>query len=237
MQLRLDKFLAELGAGSRQEAKALIKKGRITIDGETVRRPEIKVDSEKNTVCLDGRELVYYAFEYFMLNKPAGVISATTDPRQKTVLDLITEKTRKDLFPVGRLDKDTVGLLLITNDGKLSHRLLSPARHVDKQYFAKLLHPVTPEDQRAFAEGIDIGDEDKTLPAKLEIPDSQRPSEALVTIHEGRFHQIKRMFEARGNTVIYLKRLSMGPLKLDANLGEGESRRLSKEEVQALLDC
>lgn len=237
MHIRLDKFLAETGTDSRQGVKNLIKKGRVTVDGLTVKRPEFKVDTEKNCVCLDGKAITYYEFEYFMLNKPAGVISATSDPRQKTVLDLIEEKTRKDLFPVGRLDKDSVGLLLITNDGKLSHRLLSPAHHVEKVYFVRLAHDTDEGDKKAFREGIDIGDDEKTLPAKLEPAASGKPGEVLVTIQEGRYHQIKRMFEARGNSVTYLKRLGMGPLLLDDSLKEGESRRLRDEEVQALQSC
>ena len=169
-----------------------------------------------------------------MLNKPAGVVSATRDDGSETVVDLVEGKSRKDLFPVGRLDKDTVGLLLITNDGQLAHRLLSPAHHVDKVYFARLDHAATEEDVAAFQAGLDIGDEDLTLPAQLEIPNAQQPNEVLVTLREGRYHQVKRMFEARDNEVVYLKRLSMGSLVLDPALAEGESRRLTAEELACL---
>ncbi|MDU7709184.1 MAG: 16S rRNA pseudouridine(516) synthase, partial [Clostridium sp.] len=167
-------------------------------------------------------------------NKPAGVISATEDPRQRTVIDLITSRQRDDLFPVGRLDKDTEGLLLITNDGALAHRLLSPKKHVDKVYYARIQGVVTAADAEAFAVGLDIGDEKRTLPAKLDILESGEISKIRVTIREGRFHQVKRMFQAVGKEVIYLKRLQMGSLKLDENLETGAYRELTKEELEAL---
>ena len=169
-----------------------------------------------------------------MMNKPAGVVSATKDPKEKTVLDLFKEQRRKDLFPVGRLDKDTVGLLLVTNDGELSHRLLAPGKHVDKIYYAKIDGEVNSEDADAFAQGIDIGDEKLTLPARLEILTSGKESEIRLTIQEGRFHQVKRMFEARGKKVIYLRRESMGTLVLDPQLREGEYRPLTEEELKKL---
>ena len=172
--------------------------------------------------------------KYYMLNKPAGVVSAVTDTREKTVLDLLTGKKRKDLFPVGRLDKDTEGLLLITNDGELSHRLLSPSKHVDKTYFARIQGRATADDIRAFSEGIDIGDEKPALPAVLKILKTGDTSEVEITIQEGRFHQVKRMFEAVGKKVIYLKRLSMGSVVLDETLPPGGYRELTKEELERL---
>ena len=169
-----------------------------------------------------------------MLHKPSGVVSATKDKKEKTVLDLIEGQKRKDLFPVGRLDKDTEGLLLITNDGTLAHRLLAPGKHVDKVYYAKIDGKVTKEDVIRFSEGVDIGDEDLTLPAKLEILTSAEESQILLTIQEGRFHQVKRMFESVGKKVTYLKRMSMGSLILDENLKKGEYRPLTKEEIEKL---
>lgn len=234
MRVRLDKYLADLGTESRSGVKQLIKKGRVQVNGMVQARPDAKVDTDIDRVCLDGQELTYHEYEYFMLNKPAGVVSASRDPHSATVLDLIEEKTRKDLFPVGRLDRDTVGLLLITNDGPLAHRLLSPVHHVEKVYRVLLDGPVSETDQAAFQEGIDIGDDTLTLPAALEIPDGARPKEVLVRIHEGRYHQIKRMFAARGRRVLALKRLSMGPLTLDEALEEGESRRLTEMELDSL---
>ena len=234
MKLRLDKFLADMGLGSRTEVKELVKQRRIYINGRYANKADIKVDTETDVVEFNHQRIMYAQYEYWMLNKPAGVVSATRDDGSETVVDLVEGKSRKDLFPVGRLDKDTVGLLLITNDGQLAHRLLSPAHHVDKVYFARLDHAATEEDVAAFQAGLDIGDEDLTLPAQLEIPNAQQPTEVLVTLREGRYHQVKRMFEARDNEVVYLKRLSMGSLVLDPALAEGESRRLTAEELACL---
>ncbi len=169
-----------------------------------------------------------------MLNKPAGVVSATRDPKEPTVLDLILDKRRKDLFPVGRLDKDTEGLLLITNDGALSHSLLSPRKHVDKTYYAKVEGLVTEEHVRLFAQGVDLGEEKPALPAVLEIQEAGETSLVLVTLREGRYHQVKRMFQALGCEVRYLKRLSMGSLRLDESLKPGEYRKLTEEELENL---
>lgn len=235
MKLRLDKYLADMGLGSRTEVKALVKQRRIYINGRYANKADIKVDTDTDVVEFNHERIVYAPFEYWMLNKPAGVVSATRDDGSETVVDLVEGKYRKDLFPVGRLDKDTVGLLLITNDGQLAHRLLSPGHHVDKVYFARLDHAACAEDVVAFEAGLNIGDDDLTLPAQLEIPDAEHPNEVLVTLHEGRYHQVKRMWEARGNEVVYLKRLSMGPLTLDPALAEGESRRLTDEELACLL--
>lgn len=234
VMMRLDKFLAEMGVGTRSELKKAIRAGFVKIDGRTAEKPEEKVDPERQIITYQGREIGYASFEYYLLNKPAGVISATEDKHTETVVDLIKTKKRKDLFPVGRLDKDTEGLLLITNDGDLAHRLLSPKKHVDKVYFAKVAGRVTEADGEAFHNGVDIGDEKLTLPAELKILRSDDISEILLTIREGRFHQVKRMFQAVGKEVIYLKRLSMGTLVLDESLAPGEYRELTKEELDAL---
>ena len=235
--IRMDKYLADLGIGTRQEVKKYMKQGRVTVDGELVKKPETKVDIEKSKVCFDGREVLYEQYEYYMLHKPAGVISATEDNRCETVIDLIESKKRKDLFPVGRLDKDTEGLLLITNDGALAHRLLSPKKHVDKCYFARIQGRVTQEDVEAFSKGVNIGtsqEEEWTMPGKLVIEKSDAISEIRLTIQEGKFHQVKRMFEAVGKEVIYLKRESMGTLVLDETLKPGEYRKLTEEELKSL---
>lgn len=232
--MRLDKYLADMGIGTRTEVKKLIRQGKIAVDGAIVKSPEAKIDVDKNQVTCGGEPVSYETFEYYMLNKPAGVVSATTDTKDKTVIDLIETKKRKDLFPVGRLDKDTEGLLLITNDGELAHRLLSPKKHVDKVYYAKVEGIVTQEDKRAFAEGVSLGGGEMAKPAGLEILVSDEISEIRLTIQEGKFHQVKRMFESVGKKVIYLKRLSMGTLVLDENLALGEYRTLTKEELEAL---
>ena len=234
MMIRLDKFLADMGYGTRSEVKKEITKGNVKINGLSVRKPETKIDTEKDEVMYREQLAAYEKYEYYMLNKPAGVISATTDKKEKTVLDLIGEKQRKDLFPVGRLDKDTEGLLLITNDGELAHRLLSPKKHVDKVYYVRVQGELAEEDIRRLAEGIDIGEEKLTLPARLVIRKSGQFSEAEITIQEGKFHQVKRMFHALGKEVVYLKRLSMGTLVLDGNLKPGEYRKLTKEERDGL---
>lgn len=224
-----------MGVGTRSEVKLKIRKGLVTVNGVLVKKPELQVD-EESKVCVDGCEIAFVKTEYYMLNKPAGCISATEDPKQATVLDLIEDKKRKDLFPVGRLDRDTEGLLLITNDGRLAHLLLSPRRHVDKTYFARIRGCVLPEHVERFKEGLDIGDEKLTLPADLVIEKSGEESEITVTIREGRYHQVKRMFEAIDCEVIYLKRLSMGSLKLDPSLQPGEYRMLTEAELKMLED-
>lgn len=234
IMIRLDKYLADMSVGTRTEVKKLIRQGKVSVDGLTVKNPEIKIDADKQQVTCNGQAVQYETFEYYMLNKPAGVVSATTDARDKTVLDLIDSKKRKDLFPVGRLDKDTEGLLLITNDGELAHRLLSPKKHVDKLYFARVEGVVTDADKEAFEKGLDIGDGEHTKPARLEILVSDEISEIKLTIQEGKFHQVKRMFEAVNKKVIYLKRLSMGTLRLDEMLALGEYRPLTKEELENL---
>lgn len=235
--IRLDKYLADMGCGTRQEVKKLIRSGQVSVDGIVVKKPETKVEQTVQEVFLNGEKVGYESFEYYMLNKPAGVISATEDQSCQTVVDLIKDKKRKDLFPVGRLDKDTEGLLLITNDGALAHRLLSPKKHVDKCYFARICGKVTEEDVRSFEKGVNIGSQEQpeiTMPGKLEIITSDDISKIRLTIQEGKFHQVKRMFQAVGKEVIYLKRLRMGTLILDENLGIGEYRPLTKEELEKL---
>lgn len=233
-QLRLDKYLADMGIGTRSEIKEWIRKGRVKVNHNTINKPEQKVTIGKDKVTFDDTEVGYVDYQYIMLHKPAGVVSATNDNVSSTVLDLIADKKCKDLFPVGRLDKDTEGLLLITNDGELAHQLLSPKKHVDKVYYARVHGKVTEEDQKCFLQGVDIKDEELTLPAKLKILQSGEISEIELTLHEGRFHQVKRMFEAVGKEVIYLKRLSMGALRLDESLAPGEYRELTEQELASL---
>ena len=232
--IRLDKYLADMGIGTRTEVKKLIRQGKVTVDGSMEKSPEQKIDISRQKVCCMGEAVSYETHEYYMLNKPAGVVSATTDRQDKTVVELISSKKRRDLFPVGRLDKDTEGLLLITNDGELAHRLLSPKKHVDKVYYVKVQGIVDEADQEIFAEGMSIGNGETALPSKLEILYSGEISEIRVTIQEGKFHQVKRMFHAVGKEVIYLKRLSMGTLLLDETLKSGEYRALTKEELKRL---
>lgn len=232
--MRLDKYLAEMGVGTRQEVKKQIRQGKAAVNGTVVKAADTKIDETSDEVTICGRNISYVSYEYYMLNKPGGVVSATENRRDTTVIDLIKDKKRKDLFPVGRLDKDTEGLLLITNDGDLAHRLLAPKKHVDKVYYAKIDGMVTEEDVKRFAEGIDIGaeEEEMTRPAKLDIMRSAEESEIRLTIHEGKFHQVKRMFLAVGKEVTYLKRERMGTLCLDENLKPGEYRLLTEEEIE-----
>ena len=234
IMIRLDKYLADMSIGTRTEVKKLIRQGKVAVDGLIVKNPDIKVDTGTQNVTYNGIAVTYETYEYYMLNKPAGVISATSDKTEKTVLDLIDSKKRKDLFPVGRLDKDTEGLLLITNDGELAHRLLSPKKHVDKLYYARVEGVVGMEDIDVFAKGLDIGEGEYTKPAKLIVLKSDVISEIELTIQEGKFHQVKRMFEAVGKKVIYLKRLEMGTLKLDEGLALGEYRPLTQKELEDL---
>jgi len=225
---RLDKVIASMGKWSRREVKQLIKEGRVLVDDLPAAHAEDKVDPEVCRISVDGEDIGYETFTYVMLHKPAGVLSATEDKRQETVLDLLPPELRKrDLFPVGRLDRDTEGLLLLTNDGDLAHRLLAPRSHVDKVYYARLESPLGPADCAAFAAGITLGDGLECLPAGLEI---LSPCVALVTLQEGKFHQVKRMLAARGKPVAYLKRLKMGPLTLDDALVPGAFRPLTEEE-------
>lgn len=233
MKLRIDKFLADMGQGSRNEIKEYIKKGLVSVNGNKVRTPGDKADTKLDIVELDGARISYAEFEYYILNKPSGVISATGDSREKTVLDLI-ESRRDDLFPVGRLDKDTEGLLLITNDGQLAHRLLSPRGHVDKTYFLRVDGELTDGHAKLIADGLRVDEDFTALPGKLEIIESGPMSEAYLTIHEGKFHQVKRMMEACGCVVTYLKRTRMGNLLLPDELKPGEYRALTNDELSDL---
>ncbi len=236
-EIRLDKYLAEMGEGTRSQIKEMARKGRIAVNGIPVKKPDLKINPEHNTVSIDGRLVSYVEYEYYMLNKPQGVVSATEDSLHDTVIGLITERKRNDLFPVGRLDIDTEGLLLITNDGSLAHRLLAPKKHVDKTYFA-LIEGEIPEDAgERMREGLILSDKTPTLPAHLEVlrrGKEEEPTEILLTIQEGKFHQVKRMFETLGCRVLYLKRMSMGSLTLDEALKPGEYRLLSEAEIKRL---
>ncbi len=231
-QLRLDKILASTGRWSRKEVKGLVKEGRVWIDGVPAARGDLKCDPEQNELRVDGAVLSYRPHVYVMLHKPSGILSATEDRRQETVLDLLPpELQKRGLFPVGRLDKDTEGLLLLTDDGPLGHWLLSPKHHVDKVYYVRTAGTLTEEDCAAFAAGLLLEDGFLCLPARLERLSEQ---EGLVTLHEGKFHQVKRMLASREKPVLYLKRLSMGPLRLDEGLERGKWRYLSEEETAAL---
>lgn len=237
--LRLDKYLADAGIGTRSEIKACIRKGQVLVNQETAKRPDLKIDPEQDVIAYRNQIIQISQYEYYLLNKPGGYISATKDNAAPTVLSLI-ESRRKDLFPVGRLDKDTEGLLLITNDGALSHRLLSPRHHVDKLYYAVVEGIVTENDILAFAKGLFIGDDDldAALPAVLTILRTETPDKELsyvhVTLQEGKFHQVKRMFHAVGKKVIYLKRIGFGPLVLPDDLPSGKYRELTEEEIRLL---
>lgn len=230
--MRLDKYLTTLGIGSRSQVKELIKKGKIKVNNQTVNKPELHIDEKNDIVNMDGLDLNYHKFYYYMMNKPAGVLTAVSDSQCETVLDLMDVTPKKGLFPVGRLDKDTEGLLLITNDGELSHLLLSPGKHVDKTYYVELDGTLKEEYIDFFKEGFDIGLKANTKPANLEIIDENK---AYITITEGKYHQVKRMFKHFGLTVTYLKRLRMGSLKLDDALKPGEYRVLREDEVNQLL--
>ena len=230
MMIRLDKFLTETGSLTRSQAKEAAKKGRILVNGEAEKKTDRKIDPEKDEIVLDGKRISYAAYEYYMLNKPKGVVSATEDKKYPTVVQLIQDRKRTDLFPAGRLDIDTEGLLLITNDGELTHNLLSPKKHVDKVYLAEF-EGVFPEDgKEQFQAGLILEDGVKTMPSHIIVNRNQ----ARLTIREGKFHQVKRMFQAVGCQVTYLKRLSMGSLTLDENLKPGEYRPLTNEEIESL---
>lgn len=230
---RVDKLLASTGQWSRKEVKGLINQGRVQVDGKSVVRPEEKYDPILNQLTVDGLEVSCTTAVYVMLYKPEGILSATEDKRQKTVLDLLPEYLRRrGLFPVGRLDKDTTGLLLLTDDGPLGHDLLSPKKHVNKVYLAQVDGQVDGEDQAALRAGMVLGDGLHCLPAELEPLEDG--SCCLVTLQEGKYHQVKRMLAARGKPVLALKRLSMGPLRLDESLEEGQWRFLTAEEVAQL---
>lgn len=234
---RLDKLLGNLGYGTRKEVKKLVKDGAIEVDGVLAKDPGAHVDPTSQIVCVNGVEINYRKYIYIMMNKPQGVISATEDIREKTVIDILPEEYRVfNPSPVGRLDKDTVGLLFLTNDGQLTHRLLSPKKHVPKLYYARISGEVTEKDVEEFKNGVILDDGYKTMPAKLKIIRQGESSEIEVEIFEGKYHQVKRMFEAVGKEVTFLMRVSMGSLVLDENLEQGESRELTDDEIKSLLD-
>ena len=235
--MRLDKCLADCGLGTRSEVKSLLKAKRITVNGKIVTNGKVQVNPETDEILFDGEAIQYEEFVYIMMNKPKGVVSATEDNLHKTVLDLIGPVYfKKGVFPVGRLDIDTHGLLLLTNDGELAHRLLSPKKHVTKIYQARVEGVMTAEDAAAFEKGIVLSDGTECMPARLDIL-STTQDESIVQIHlkEGKFHQVKRMVKACGKTVVDLQRLTMGPLKLDESLALGESRPLTEEELESLM--
>lgn len=233
--MRIDKILANMGYGSRKEVKALLKQGVVKIGDNIVKSPKEHVDLENQVVSVNGDVVEYKEFVYLMMNKPPGVISSTEDSEHETVIGLLEyEDIIFDPFPVGRLDKDTEGLLLITNDGHLAHQLLSPKKHVPKKYYATIDGVVTESDIKAFEQGVTLDDGYETKPGYLTIIKSDEESEIELVIMEGKFHQVKRMFEAVGKKVTYLKRLEMGPLKLDEELELGEYRELTDEELESL---
>lgn len=230
--LRLDKFLCDAGIGSRSQVKVFLKQGLIKVNGEIIKRLEFKVEEEQDSVTFQGKEIKYRKYVYYMLNKPKGVVSATRDNLDRTVTDLIKDSGHQNLFPVGRLDKDTEGLLIMTNDGDLAHRLLSPKKHVDKVYYVELDKMLTEEGRRMLETGIDIGEEKPTLPANAQrITDTS----LYLTIREGKYHQVKRMLKAVGCEVTYLKRIAMGAISLDKNLPCGCYRELTEEERKKIL--
>ena len=230
--MRLDKYLTTMGIGSRSQVKEYIKKGKVKINGEILKKPEYHVNEENDIIEFQGINLEYSKFYYYMLHKPAGYLSAVKDNHCKTVLDLLDVTPKDGLFPVGRLDKDTEGLLLITNDGALSHELLSPRKHVEKKYYVELDGALTEADVEQFQQGLDIGEKKLTKPAKLELLDDCQ--KAYITITEGKYHQVKRMFRSIGLTVTYLKRISMGSLILDESLEKGAYRPLTEAEIEDL---
>ncbi len=229
--MRLDKFLTENEIGSRSQVKEYIKKGLVRVNGEICRQADTKINETKDSVSYLDKPISYQEFMYFMLNKPRGVVTATKDNNDKTVMDLLSVERKKDLFPVGRLDKDTEGLLLITNDGILGHALLSPKKHVFKCYYVRCAKEIHEADIRILENGVDIGDEKPTLPAKATIMDEK---ELELEICDGRFHQVKRMLQAVNNEVVFLKRISFGSLMLDEKLLPGEYRELTDEEIALL---
>ena len=234
---RVDKVLSNMGFGSRREIKEKMKKKLVTVDGVMITDPGFKVDPEADKIIIEGEEVFYRKYIYLMMNKPQDVVSATFDNHDQTVIDLLPFDYKAfDPAPVGRLDKDTVGLLLITNDGELNHKLLSPRSHVDKVYYAYLEKEATEEDIRAFEKGLVLSDGYKCMPAGLRI-DEEDKKEVYVTLKEGKFHQVKRMFHARDNEVTYLQRIAFGPLTLDEDLEEGDFRELTEEELEALRNA
>ena len=234
---RIDKVVSNMGYGSRKEVKQYIKKGLIRVNDSVVRDNKLKVDPYKDLVTFDGEEIIYKEFIYLMMNKPQGLVSSTEDPLTETVIDLLDERySFYKPFPVGRLDKDTEGLVLISNDGKMAHELLSPKKRVDKKYYAEVYGLVEESHKDIFRNGIELDDGYKTLPAELEIIESDIVSKVYLTIQEGKYHQVKRMFGALSMRVVFLKRVSIGKLTLDENLKLGEYREITEEEKNLLIE-
>lgn len=229
--MRLDKFLCDCGLGTRSQIKKDIKAGLVTVNDLKMLKPEQHIDENKDCICYKGQPCAYEKFVYYMLNKPAGVVSATEDNHEQTVIDLLSQDKRDDLFPVGRLDKDTEGLLIITNDGALAHNLTSPVKHVEKEYECHLTHSFDDIQKAQLEQGVDIGEKALTKPAAVRMIDEKK---IVLTITEGKYHQVKRMLHAVGNEVVYLKRLRMGTLTLDSDLPKGSFRRLTEEETENL---
>lgn len=245
MYMRIDKLLCELNLGTRSQIKEQIRKGQVSVNGKIQKDPGTKVDEKNDVILLNGKRILYKPYVYYLLHKPKGCITATRDPKEQTVMDVFCNSIRskqegelsgipiRDLFPVGRLDKDTTGLLLITNDGELAHKLLSPAHHVEKTYFVCVDKELTAEAVKKLTEGVDIGEKKRTRPARIEV---QNGKNCLITITEGKYHQVKRMFQAVGYQVVSLHRLSMGGLSLPEDLREGQARELDDAALQSLLD-
>ena len=233
---RIDKFLCDQNLGTRKQVKEYIKNGMISVNGAVIKKPEQHIDEAVDEICFGGKILNYARYHYYMLYKPQNVVSATTDNKNMTVVDILKKESVRNLAPVGRLDKDTEGLLLMTDDGTLTHNLLSPRKHVDKDYEVHLAHEITDEELQKLEDGVDIGDEQKTLPARTcrDQMDAEGRNVIHLILHEGRFHQVKRMLEAVGNEVLFLKRISMGNLVLDDTLQPGEYRELTEQELQDL---
>ena len=231
---RIDKIIASQGQYSRSEVKKLVKDGRVTLDGKVIKSSDVKADPDKNVIAIDGKSIGYKKHLYIMLNKPQGVVSATEDTDHTTVIDLVPKELKRDgLFPAGRLDGDTVGFVLITDDGDFAHKILSPKNHIMKTYHATLQRPVTHEDIEAFKNGIELKDGTLCLEAQVRPIEGNEPM-AEIKICEGKYHQVKRMFAALGNKVVFLKRVKMGELSLDENLEEGQCRELTDEELQLI---
>ncbi len=229
--IRLDKFLAQMNIGTRSEVKNVIKKGKVTVNGLVCKNADTKINENVDKICYENHEIMYEQFVYYMMNKPAGVISATKDDKDKTVLDLMGDNKPNDIFPVGRLDKDTEGLLILTNDGELAHNLLSPKKHISKTYRVLTKEKITDRQLTSLQNGVDIGEKNLTQEAVVEKIDEK---EILLTIYEGKFHQVKRMLKAVDNEVVYLERLKMGQLSLDDTLDRGDFRKLTQEEILVL---
>ncbi len=236
--IRVDKMLSNCGVGSRKDIKKLVKFGKVTVDGKVVVKSDVKIDTDKNLICVDGENIIYKKYIYLVMNKPSGVISATEDKSEKTVIDILPEKYKKfHVFPVGRLDKNTVGLLILTNDGEFAHNTLSPKKHIWKRYFSTVSGIVSEKDIEIFIKGVELENNEVCKSAKLDIfAVRENETDVFVDIAEGKFHQIKKMFAAVGKKVLYLKRVGFGGLTLDESIAEGETRELSEEEFEKIFE-